>query len=82
MQNRFTMYQKTRPKPSSQSRHRVESIDVTAYHPLLRSFIPDSESQLDSFRKEVHAYRPTATIWEIRHNKEQSAVREIAMNET
>ena len=82
MRNRFTMYQKTRPKPSSQSRHRVESIDVTAYHPLLRSFIPDSESQLDSFRKEVHAYLPTATIWEIRHNKEQSAVREIGMNET
>lgn len=82
MRNRFNMYQKTRPKPSSQSRHRVESIDVTAYHPLLRSFIPDSESQLDSFRKEVHAYRPTATIWEIRHNKEQAAVGEIAMDET
>lgn len=76
MGHRIEVYEKTRPKPSSQSTHRIASVDVEACHPLLRKYVAEWENQLNGIRKEVHAYHPSATIWEMQHNKEQSAVGE------
>ena len=69
------MYQKTRAKASKQSKQRASEVDVTPIRPLLLSQLPASEVSLERACEDIHAYRPSSTVWELERGKGASEVR-------
>ena len=72
--NRYELYDKSRPKPSKASIHRVNSVKINIIHPLLLGFVTDDQIQLEKAKEEIHSYRPTATIWEVERGRGKSEV--------
>ena len=73
-ENSYELYDKSRPKPSKASIHRVKSVKVSVIHPLLLTFITEDQIRLEKAKEEIHGYRPTATIWEIERGRGKSDV--------
>ena len=72
--NRYELYEKSRPKPSKASIHRVNTVKLTAIHPLLLKHVTEDQIQLEKAKEEIHSYRPTATIWEVERGKGKTDV--------
>ncbi|KAK8798282.1 hypothetical protein WA588_003367 [Blastocystis sp. NMH] len=69
MEHANELYQKTRAKASKQSKQRASEVDVTPIHPLLLSQLPASEVSLERACEDIHAYRPSSTVWELERGK-------------
>lgn len=48
---------------------------MTPIHPLLLSQLPASEVSLERACEDIHAYRPSSTVWELERGKGASEVR-------
>ena len=47
---------------------------MTPIHPLLLSQLPASEVSLERACEDIHAYRPSSTVWELERGKGASEV--------